>query len=221
MEVPCEIDNIKTLKNGMKITLQVDDENVKEVMKEIYNFMDRNLLVDFVINAELEQQKLETISPEQRKKIYAIFGDMAESTGSNKEYIKENMKKDFIQNTGYKMFSLSNCDRELASDFIEFLINICFENGIQLRDKPKEIIDNIKRYIRVCYKNEMCVICGDSAEVHHVKAIGAGRDRKKVDDSNYPILPLCRIHHEEAHKKGVDSFLDEYHLETITKNEVD
>ena len=89
METKCTIDQVKTLKKGMKIVLSIDDENVKEVMKGIYNFIDRDLIVDFSIDAEVEKEKLNKITPDQRKKIYALFRDIADSTGNSKEQMKE------------------------------------------------------------------------------------------------------------------------------------
>jgi len=64
----CEIDNIRTLKKGMKLTLSLDDEQTREIMKHIYNFMDKPLIVDFNIDGEEQQARLQQISPEQRKR---------------------------------------------------------------------------------------------------------------------------------------------------------
>lgn len=222
MQIPCEIDNIKTLKKGMKITLAVDDENVKSVMKDIYNFMDRSLLVDININAEEEQAKLNMISPEQRKKIYALFNDIANHTGGNKDYVKDELKKRFVEDTEYEMFSLSNCSRELASDFIEYLIEFAFEYGVELSEHPKKLIDDIEAYIRICLKRKICCICGRpySGDPHHVDAIQMGHDRRKVDDSQKRKLPLCyEIHHPEIHNIGDKAFCEKYHVKGVIYND--
>lgn len=92
MRVACEIDNIKTLKKGMKITLAIDDKNTLNVMQHIYNFMDKPLIVDFGIDGAEQQARLQQISPEQRKKIYALFRDISSYTGNSPESEKENMK---------------------------------------------------------------------------------------------------------------------------------
>lgn len=218
MNIPCEIDNVKTLKKGMKITLAVDDENVKEVMKDIYNFIDRSLVVNIGINADVEQDKLNQISPDQRKKIYALIKDIANTTGGHKDYVKDNLKQQFTEHTEYDTFSLSNCDRQLASDFIEYLIEFAFEYGVELSEHPKNIIDDIEAYLRICIKRKICAVCGRPGEIHHVDTIGMGRNRNKIDDSKHEKICLCRKHHSEAHNSGWTEFADKYHVKGVIYN---
>ena len=217
MEIPCQIDQQKTVKNGMKITIAIDDENVMEVMRNIYKFMDKDLIVDFKVDAEKEQEKMSQINHEQRKKLYALFKDIADATGNNKDYIKDEMKKLFIANTDYskKEISLSNCGKEEASDFIEYTINFAFEQGIPIHDKPQEILDDIDKAMHICLKNKLCAVCGEPAEIHHVDTIGAGHNRNKVDDSDKRKIALCREHHSEAHNIGWDTFKEKYHVKGV------
>lgn len=212
MRVTCEIDNIKTLKKGMKITLAIDDKNTLNVMQHIYNFMDKPLIVDFNIDGEEQQARLKMITPEQRKKIYALFRDIASYTGNTPENEKENLKTLFTQQTHHEPFSLSNCSSELASDFIEWMINFCFETGIPISEHPLKTLDDIERYVRMSLKHRVCAICGRRGEIHHWDALGQGRDRTKVDDSSNRKICLCREHHTEAHTIGVKSFEEKYHI---------
>lgn len=218
MRVNCEIDNIKTLKKGMKITLAIDDKNTLNVMQHIYNFMDKPLIVDFNIDGEEQQARLKMITPEQRKKIYALFRDIASYTGNSPESEKENMKTLFIQQTHYEPFSLSNCSSELASDFIGWMINFAFENGIPLTEHPLRTLDDIEKYVRICLRHKICTICGQPGEIHHWDAIGQGRDRTKVDDSMHRKICLCRAHHSEAHTIGANAFEDKYHVYGVIWN---
>lgn len=218
MQFPCEIDTTRTLKKGMKITLEIDDENKRKVLKHLYNFEDMPLRVTFEINKEKRQEELAQISPQQRKKIYAIFSDIDAQTGQGKESIKYEMKRMFIKNNEYEMFSLSNCSKELASDFIEFLIGFCFQNGIELTDHPREAFENVERYIRLCLEKKICCVCGRSysGDPHHVDTIGMGHDRKKVDDSKKLKLPLCyEEHHPEIHTIGDKEFCEKYHVKPV------
>lgn len=221
MDINCEIDQIRTLKSGMKITFAIEEEEMKRVMKGIYNFIDRDLIIDLSINSEAEQQKLNQITPEQRKKIYALFRDIADSTGQNKEAVKDEMKVRFIQNTDFagEEISLANCSREEASNFIQYIINFAFEYGIVLSDHPAEAFEDIEPYIRLCIKHKKCTVCGGNAEIHHYDAIGAGQDRNKVDDSDNRIIPLCRKHHTEAHKIGRKTFSKKYHIKPVRKGD--
>ena len=212
MKVNCEIDTVNTLKKGMKIVLSIPHEERQDVLKQIHNFMDKPLIVEFNINGVEQQARLQQISPEQRKKIYALFRDISAYTGNSPENEKENMKTLFIQQTHYEPFSLSNCDWKLASDFIEWLINFCFENGIPLTEHPLRTLDDIEKYVRICLKNKICTICGKPGEIHHWDAIGQGRDRTKIDDSRLRKICLCREHHREVHTIGVNAFEEKYHV---------
>jgi len=79
----CEIDNIRTLKKGMKLTLSLDDEQTREIMKHIYNFMDKPITIDLLIDEQEQRERLKQITSEQRKKIYANF------TGYGKLYRRQ------------------------------------------------------------------------------------------------------------------------------------
>lgn len=64
-----------------------------------------------------------TISPEQRKKAYALINEIAEWVGDFPEYIKRLMKMEFVvnrlQSLEKELFSLSDCRRnDSAESFI-------------------------------------------------------------------------------------------------------
>lgn len=212
MNVNCEIDNIKTLKKGMKITLAINEKETPKVMKGIYNFMDKPVIVDFLINTDKTRQLMKQISPEQRKKIYAILRDMESYTGDSQDNLKQWLKSSFIKVTEYEDFSLSNCSKDLAADFIEYLIRICFKMGVPLQDNPIDGFDNVDRYLSICLEEHKCCICGKPGEMHHWDAIGMGRDRNTYDDSENRKIELCREHHEEVHKIGAEEFQNKYHV---------
>lgn len=218
MKFNCEIDNIKTLKKGMKITLAINDKQTLEVMKNIYNFMDKPITVDLLIDEEKQIERMKQITPEQRKKIYGLLKDIATYTGDNKENIKVATKSSFIRATEYEDFSLSNCSKDLAGDYIEFLIRLCFEAGIPLKENPAEGLDNIESYLRICLEQKKCCVCGREGEEHHVDTIGMGRDKTKVDDSENRKMCLCREHHTEYHKIGRKNFEKKYHVYGVIYN---
>lgn len=212
MKFKCEIDNIKTLKKGMKITLAIDDKQTLEVMKNIYNFMDKPIQTEFLIDADEYTDRMKQITPEQRKKIYAIYRDIANYVGESVDNIKTETKRSFINVTEWGEFSLANCEKELANNYIEFLIRLCFEMGIPLKENPAEGLEDIENYLKLCIEQKKCAICGRTAEIHHWDAIGMGRDRNIVDDSNLRKIALCRTHHTEAHTIGEKRFKNKYHV---------
>lgn len=86
----------------------------------------------FHLNAEKQKEKMKWISNDQRGKIFAIIKDIANHTVQDKEYIREQTEEGFLKTTEYEDFSLSNCSKELANDYIEYLIRLCFEMGVPL-----------------------------------------------------------------------------------------
>lgn len=212
MRINCEIDNIKTLKKGMKITLAIGDKEVPRVMKNIYNFMDKPITIDFLIDEKKQIERMKQITPEQRKKIYAIFRDIENYTGETLEDVKEKTKQSFIKISEYDDFSLSNCSKELATDFIEYLIRLCFRMGVPLKDNPADGFEDIERYLALCLEEKRCAVCGAEAEIHHWDAIGIGIDRTSYDDSKHRKIALCREHHQMAHRIGRESFKEKYHV---------
>jgi len=210
----CEIDNIRTLKKGMKLTLAVDDKQTKELMKQIYNFMDKPITVELLVDDELQAERLKQLSPKQRKKIYALLKDIASYMGETLDNTKHLLKGMFASEKEIEDFSLSNCPSETASDFIEYLISFAFENGIPLKESPKDYLDDIETYLRMCIANRICAVCGGSGEVHHCEGsrIGMGRDRRKVDDSRAYKICLCREHHSELHTMLESEFMEKYQV---------
>lgn len=45
-----------------------------------------------------------------------------------------------------------------------------------------------------------------------MNAIGMGRDRKEIVHEGMEVLPLCRVHHSEAHTIGRETFCKKYHV---------
>ena len=161
------------------------------------------------------------ISAEQRKKIYAIFRDIANWNGDIPEYIKEEMKCRFIESYGGEEFSLSDCTMETATAFINYLIDFCFMENIGTTDTMLNRTDDIGHYLYSCLVNRKCCICNAKGEIHHCEGsrVGMGFDRNKIDNIGRSAICLCRKHHNQAHQSEREFFerykvygikLDEY-----------
>jgi len=211
MKFKCEIEKITTLKKGAKLILSIPEEETISVLKSIYNFIDKPVITEILIDTEKYKERMAQISEEQRKKIYALIRDIANYLGDSVESMKEVLKSEFIRGSQWDDFSLGNCSRELAGDFIDFLINFAFENGVPMSEHPLKRVDDIERYLAACLRHGVCCVCGQPGEIHHWDAIGMGRDRTSVDDSKNRKICLCRKHHTEAHQMGMDSFEQKYH----------
>ena len=159
------------------------------------------------------------ITPEQRKKAYAIMNDISDWCGELPEYIKRLMKMEFVVNRlkslEKNIFSLSDCDVTTAKEFITFLVDFCIEHEVPTKRPLYENAEDIARYVYACLMKKICCVCGKSAELHHCDTVGMGRDRTEIIQIGMLVLPLCRQHHTEFHSIGNKSFFEWYHIEPI------
>ena len=161
------------------------------------------------------------ISPEQRKKAYALMGEIAEWIGDVPEYVKKLMKMEFIvsrlESMKKEMFSLSDCDVTTARLFISFLIDFMIEHEVPSRVPLYELCEDVQKYVYACLMHKACAVCGKRADVHHLSGSRAGHGGlawREKDQTGAKVLPLCREHHMQAHQ-GEAEFLERYHLQGI------
>lgn len=162
-----------------------------------------------------------SITPIQRKKIYATLRDISYHTGYPPEEAKEWMKYFYISRTGRSYFSLSDCSVDTARKFINILIDYCLEEGVPTKDRLTERTEDINYLLYKCITNKKCAICGRNGEIHHWDAIGMGNNRKTYDDSLNRKICLCRTHHTIAHSQGNKRFAENYHVYGIVYKEED
>lgn len=169
------------------------------------------------------------ISADQRRKVYALIGEVAEYVDGikNAETIEEQkqfLKMDFLlerlESQERRIFSLSDCDMTLAKEFISYIIDFIVKNDIPTSISLLEQCEDIRRYIYSCAMNRKCCICGREADIHHITGskIGMGNVREEVHHLGREVLPLCRTHHMECHQDE-KTFMDKYHLEAIALDE--
>ena len=165
------------------------------------------------------------ISPEQRRKIYALLGEIAEfvdgvRNAETVEDAKNVMKWEFMLNRmesqERKLFSLSDCDMTTASQFITYLIEFIIHHDIPTRVPLMEQAEDIAAYIIACLVHRKCAVCGKHADVHHCEGykIGAGNNRNEVHHLGRKVLPLCREHHQSCHNDE-KYFIEKYHLQPV------
>lgn len=161
-----------------------------------------------------------TISADQRKKIYATVKDISDYTGDIPEYMKEYLKCSYIERYGDEWFSLSNCSVTQAREFINFLIDFCFENNIGTRDTMLNRADDISYYLYACLAHRKCAVCNKKGEVHHVEGsrVGMGFNRNDINNLGREAICLCRKHHNQAHN-GEKEFFKKWHLYGIKLDE--
>lgn len=161
-----------------------------------------------------------TISPEQRRKAYAIMGEIAAWSGYSTEEVKLVQKREFIdkhlEGLQKELFSLSNCDMTTAREFISYLIDFVIEFGVDTKVPLYEMCEDIARYVYQCLTHKRCCVCGkEGADLHHDKRVGMGNNRDKVYQIGWPVYSLCREHHNKEHSTPGNWLTDELHLQPI------
>lgn len=178
-------------------------------------------------------QDARQISPEQRRKAWALIGEIAAFGGyigsGDKELLNADMKRKFLIERvddltaeAIQRFSLSDVDMTTARLYITFLIDFCIEHGVPTKQPLWEMADDVEAYVYQCSINQVCAVCRRHAGIHHVDAVGMGRDRAEICHIGMMHLPLCwgvGGHHQELHQIGDKAFLEKYHLSPIPIDE--
>ena len=163
------------------------------------------------------------ISNEQRRKAWALMTEIAAFQGQSKEETYGEQQAAFtlkhLETLQDGLFHLSTATVSSARAFITMLVETVIEYGIPTKEPLYGLCDDLARYTYACLMNKKCAVCGRKTELHHVDAVGMGRNRREIDHIGMLALPLCREHHEEAHRLGNSRFLELYHLEPIQIDE--
>jgi hypothetical protein len=173
--------------------------------------IERELLQKNVDVIEIRLTDGREISAEQRKKIFAMVRDIANWSGDEPECIRKFTEFEYRLQNGLEPFSLSDCDKSTARNYITYLIDFCFRHSVPTRDTLLNRTDDIDKYLYSCLEHRKCAVCNDRADVHHIDAIGMGRDRATINHCGMEAIALCRKHHQEAHTRG-QIFFDAYHI---------
>lgn len=156
------------------------------------------------------------LSSKQRNMCYALLraisGYTGQGMGPTKEWMKIKFMVEDMEQTGDKIFSLSNASMSLVCAFQRFLIRFILDFDISCSFPLLEYVDDIPDYLYACLMNKKCCVCGKPTDLHHIDRVGMGRDRTDIIHEGLEVLPLCREHHGEAHSMSDRDFFDKYHL---------
>ena len=156
------------------------------------------------------------LSAKQRRSCYAMIREIADWSGDTTESTKGILKIDFwcgeLLQMADTMFSLSNAPMSIVAAFQTWLARFIVRNDVPTKRPMLEYIDDIVDYVYACLAAKKCPICGKHADLHHIDAIGMGRDRTDIIHEGMEVLPLCREHHAEIHTIGKSAFMEKYHL---------
>lgn len=160
-----------------------------------------------------------TISPEQRRKAWALMTDLGRYIGCEKDDVYDDARHDWLmsrkEELNQQAFRLSQASVTQAREFIDYLIGLILRLGCPVSRPLYEMAEDIPRYVYRCAMEGQCCVCQRKAEIHHLDRVGMGRSRKRIEHIGLRCLPLCRMHHMEAHQHGDGPLMNKYHLEPI------
>lgn len=202
-------------RDSMKLTKKNGEYKVSKPDLSIANelFLENGGSLEVVLTLKDDRR----ISPQQRKFIFAICRLVEYETGIDKEMFRGQIMEIHDSVYGTKIDSLSDYNMTQATNLIKLLITFLIDKEIDfgsLDIKGQEYHFDASQTYLMCLKR-VCVVCGRRAELHHVDAVGMSRNRNKISHIGMRMLPLCRIHHSEAHAFGDTEFMEYYHLTPI------
>ena len=112
------------------------------------------------------------ISPEQRRKAWALMTEIAAYQGQDKEDTYHEQQTAFslkhLELLQGELFHLSTATMSTARSFINLLIEIIVENGIQTKEPLVQMCEDIGRYVYVCAVNKRCAVCGQRSFITRI-----------------------------------------------------
>lgn len=208
------VDNIRgeiiAQKNGFVTVRLLDDINVQEAIQRVYNGK---------YYAYLTIVDPNSITELQRKHFYALMGDLEEFTGVPREAWESKIKYDFMLEEDLDTFpslAVGAMYKTTASKLLEYVIAFCIAHDIPFRKQQFYLTTDASKMLYALTMKRLCVVCGKPhSDIHHVDAVGMGRDRKRYDHEQSQFLCLCREHHNEVHQIGGKTFMEKYHVKPV------
>lgn len=202
--------------DGNKITLELKEKLNISRLKTIFEGYDGER------QAELFIKDPRTFTSEQRRFTFALIQDIYIYTGEPLKSLKDVFYWQFRYFTG-RNISLSNESESTVDDVAtldDLILDFIFENHIPFKNGYEIPSQNEQYYFYKCVTTRTCCVCGKrGADIDHFdKALGR-RSRKSVDHTEFTFAALCRVHHQEKHKLGVQSFKNKYKVKGIKLNQ--
>lgn len=213
MQYYSKIRRVEETEDGTYIILQLPGVKIKDKLIRYKN--------SSAIDSELFINDKRRLSAEQRMKIWATIGDIANSLGyTSKNFLKTRLVEEFCYIKDIPIFSVSERNEDAASvtiarEFISYIIEIGILLDVQFKDSPIVRTEDIDRWLYFCVANRICCITGrKGADIHHVTGsrVGMGRSRVSISHSGLEIMGLSREWHNKVHYEGEVDIFEKYKI---------
>ena len=160
----------------------------------------------------------------QQKIAHALIRDI-DSYSDNEWFIQnteDDLKIRFCIDLGLpydKLFSLSDCSKDIATQFISWLVEYCFRYDIPFDGRDLHLAYDMNRKMFLSALHNRCFVTDarrqDAAlHIHHVNVVGRGK-RTKVDHRGRYYMILRAELHDQIHQIGYWEFCDKWHVGAI------
>lgn len=195
--------------NGNKITIELNEPLDIRGIKRNQGLIEVD--IDFPDNRK--------ITSKQNAFIHDLINAIAFGLGYDPTFTKSVMKEGFSVYKGIDDFSVArrSCSVDTANEFIEFLIDFCFDHNIGFKGDHWQLDKATNNMLYSLTMNRICWVCGKPhADLDHATgAVGLGRDRSKIDHTQSRFFTLCREHHNQRHNMGIDAFCGYYQVKPL------
>lgn len=216
--------NIELIEEGGEIKLFVPSN---KSLKEIYS------LINKIQNSEINVIKVDRLSLEQSKLIWVLCKEYGDLVGYEREEMREILENEFCSNREIEYFSISPfkkeaCSMEVATEFIQFIIEHSIKQGYNLiihegkgENKKirhsREVVPDIRRYVIACLLEKRCAVCGKlcDIELHHWDSVASIGGYDRDDGLQTRFISLCGEHHSQFHTIGEKEFSNRWHIEGV------
>lgn len=215
----------------MNIEIIEENGELKIFIPRNKNIKEINEIINKLKNNDIKIIKTDRLSLEQSRLIWCLAGEYGDLIGYEREEMREVLENEFCSSREIEYFSISPykknaCSMEIATEFIQFIIEHSIEQGYNLiipegkgekrtYKHSRDICPDIRRYILACMLNKVCCVCGKRIDIdlHHSPALGVSKDQD--DGKKTGFMTLCREHHTLAHGIGLKEFEKLFHLQPV------
>lgn len=200
---------------GNQVTLNIDEE------------LDINKLARWsagkqaVVGVEFNDGRTRTM--DQLRKAWALIRDVANWSGYTPFEAEQEMKVEYMTQTGKPMFSQHDCSIDVEREFIQVIVDFCFDWDVPFKTKTWDMISNNYHAVYEATIHRRCVICGaEHADIDHFYPIGMGRNRKTLKNKDqFYYWALCRKDHQTKHQMGELAFANAHHMKPVKLSDDD
>ena len=161
----------------------------------LFDKLDKKL-ADLYLVASGGKQPSDTITAEQRKKVYAMIHRLGAHLGYNTDDMKGVLKSQFCEKMKCKSFSLSDCTKATAHDFIDYCLLEMIEHGMEFTPEDIMFYEKTVRFVMKMVQKKKCIVCGKDA---------------RESRFNHRPFTLCEVHIPEW-SKDKKAFIEKYHF---------